>query len=384
MRVLKRSDFERLFSAFRNRKYQIVGPTIRDGAIVYDQLDSASQLPSGWSDEQDGGNYRLKKRKDEALFAYNSAAYSWKKFLHPPRELLWKATRNGKLVTISQPAAEPPKLVLFGVRSCDLHAIEIQGRVLAAGSYADSAYARRRQNAFIVAVNCTHAGGTCFCASMNAGPRATSGFDLAITEIVERDRPSYTIEAASQAGHEIISELGLRPATIAESAAAAQAIERAAAHMGRKIDNAGIIELLYKNYEHPRWDNAASRCLNCANCTMVCPTCFCTTVDDVTDLIGKRTERIQVWDSCFTTQFSYIHGGSIRPSARSRYRQWMTHKLATWYDQFGTSGCVGCGRCITWCPVAIDITEEVQAIRDTDLRKTTRKANHGITGTVPA
>jgi Fe-S oxidoreductase len=97
---------------------------------------------------------------------------------------------------------------------------------------------------------------------------------------------------------------------------------------------------------------------------MVCPTCFCTTVEDVSDVTGDHAERWRRWDSCFTLGFSYIHGGSIRNSGKARYRQWMTHKLASWIDQFGTSGCVGCGRCITWCPVGIDITEEARAIRD--------------------
>jgi ferredoxin len=148
---------------------------------------------------------------------------------------------------------------------------------------------------------------------------------------------------------------------------AEEIVAQTAAHMGRSMDTSGIKELLYRNLDHPRWDNVASRCLTCTNCTMVCPTCFCTTVEDTTDLTGERAERWRKWDSCFTMDFSYIAGGSVRSSAKSRYRQWMTHKLASWIDQFGTSGCVGCGRCITWCPVGIDITEEVRAIRETSL-----------------
>ena len=104
---------------------------------------------------------------------------------------------------------------------------------------------------------------------------------------------------------------------------------------------------------------------------MVCPTCFCTTVEDHSDLAGETAERVRSWDSCFTLDFSYVHGGSVRTETQSRYRQWMTHKLASWIDQFGTSGCVGCGRCITWCPVGIDITEEAAAIRQT--RRTGRR-----------
>ena len=134
--------------------------------------------------------------------------------------------------------------------------------------------------------------------------------------------------------------------------------------MGRSLDQEGLKELLYENRNHPRWDDVADRCLSCANCTMVCPTCFCTTVEDSTDLTGDTAERVRRWDSCFTMDFSYIHGGAVRKSVKSRYRQWMTHKLGTWQDQFGSSGCVGCGRCITWCPVGIDITEEVAAMRN--------------------
>jgi len=148
--------------------------------------------------------------------------------------------------------------------------------------------------------------------------------------------------------------------------AAQQAVDRAAGQMGRTMDTAGIKELLYRSYDHPRWDDVAKRCLTCANCTMVCPTCFCSTVEDTSDLKGEHAERWRKWDSCFTMDFSYIHGGSVRSTPRARYRQWMTHKLATWIDQFGTSGCVGCGRCITWCPVGIDITEEVRAIRESE------------------
>jgi ferredoxin len=146
--------------------------------------------------------------------------------------------------------------------------------------------------------------------------------------------------------------------------AAAAVVERAAASLGRAMQSDDVRDLLMRNLEHRRWDQVADRCLSCGNCTMVCPTCFCTTVEETSGLTGAESARSRRWDSCFTMDFSYIHGGSVRSSTRSRYRQWMTHKLATWHDQFDMSGCVGCGRCITWCPVGIDITEEVRAIRD--------------------
>ncbi|MCK4774160.1 MAG: 4Fe-4S dicluster domain-containing protein, partial [Candidatus Krumholzibacteria bacterium] len=163
--------------------------------------------------------------------------------------------------------------------------------------------------------------------------------------------------------------LSHKEATPGERAASEAATERAVSQIERSMDTDGIRDLLCGNYEHPRWDEVSKRCLTCANCTLVCPTCFCTTVEDTTDLTGENAERWRKWDSCFTTDFSYIHGGSIRSSSTARYRHWITHKLATWFDQFGSSGCVGCGRCIAWCPVGIDITEEAAAIRADDRRK---------------
>ncbi len=364
-RVLSASRLDSLFDALTGRGYAVVGPTVRDGAIVFDAIAGVDDLPRGWTDEQDGGTYRLKRRDDDALFGYAVGPHSWKQFLFPPRTRLWQAQRTESGFAVVDDEVEQPDFAFLGVRSCDLHAIGVQDRVFLDGPYVDPTY-RARRNAFIVAVQCGQAGGTCFCLSMNTGPKATSGFDLALTELLDAGRHEFLVEVGSDRGAELAAELPCRDATPEAEAAAEAAVERAAAQMGRTMDTTGIKELLYRNYEHPRWDDVAQRCLTCANCTMVCPTCFCTTVEDVSDLQGEHAERWRRWDSCFTADFSYVHGGSIRPSAKSRYRQWMTHKLATWIDQFDTSGCVGCGRCITWCPVAIDITEEVAAIRATE------------------
>jgi ferredoxin len=280
---------------------------------------------------------------------------------------LWRARRGDDgAIEVTEERDEPGPYAFIGVRSCDLHAIATQDRVLIGGEHPDPHYVRRRESAFIVAINCAVAGGTCFCVSMETGPKARSGYDLALTEVIAPDRHYFTVEVGSDRGAEVLSEVPHAPAETTEESAAGEVVRRTAASMGRELETDGLKELLYRNYEHPRWDEVSERCLTCGNCTMVCPTCFCTTVTDVTDLAGSESERVREWDSCFTVDFTYVHGGSVRSSARSRYRQWMTHKLATWFDQFGTSGCVGCGRCITWCPVAIDITEEAAAIRATD------------------
>jgi ferredoxin len=368
LQVIGREMLGELLAALRRRGFTPIGPTVRQGAIVYEEIESASDLPAGWTDVQEGGTYRLQRRDDEALFGHNVGPNSWKTHLFPPTLKLWKARRTeaGELDVEEQPA-EAPRHAFIGVRSCDLHAIEVQDRTFVEGPWADPDYRARREGSFIVAVNCGQAGGTCFCVSMDTGPRATSGFDLALTELLDGDGHRFLVEVGTERGGEVLAELDSRPAGRNDEDAAEQVVERTAAQMGRTLDTTDIRDLLYRNREHPRWDEVADRCLTCGNCTMVCPTCFCSSVDDVTDLSGEEATRVRRWESCFTLEHSYIHGGSVRNSGKARYRQWMTHKLASWIDQFGTSGCIGCGRCITWCPVAIDITEEAAAIRATDM-----------------
>ncbi len=366
MKIIDRNALDLLFAALTRRGYQLVGPTVRDGAIIYDELTSTADLPVGWTDEQEGGTYRLKPRGDQALFGYVVGPHSWKKFLHPPVRRLWQAEREGKSFRITPEAPAAPKFAFIGVRACELQAIAIQDRIFMGGDTVDSSYRDHRQGAFLLAVNCGQAGGTCFCVSMQAGPRATAGFDLALTEVLEEGRHYFVVEEGTESGAGLLREVVHGEASAQETAAAERIVEQTARQMGRTMASADLKELLYHNYDHPRWDDVAARCLTCGNCTMVCPTCFCTTVEETTDLTGEHAERWQKWDSCFTMDFSYVHGGSVRASAKSRYRQWMTHKLATWIDQFDSSGCVGCGRCITWCPVAIDITEEVRAIRESE------------------
>jgi ferredoxin len=366
--VIDREGLDRLLSALADRGYQVIGPTVRDKAVVYEEIASTADLPEGLTDEQEGGTYRLRERDDDALFGFNVGPNSWKSHLFPPRLTLWRAKRgeDGEIGFSQEELDSPPRYAFVGVRSCDLAAIGVQDRVFMGDSHTDPDYEARRREAFIVAVNCGKAGNTCFCVSMETGPKAKTGFDLALTEVLEGEH-RFLVEVGTDRGAELLAELESRQAAEADERAAAQVSEECASQMGRELDTDGIKELLYRNMEHPRWDEVADRCLTCGNCTLVCPTCFCSTVEDVTDLAGQETEHVRQWDSCFMLDHSYVHGGSVRNSPPSRYRQWMTHKLATWIDQFGTSGCVGCGRCITWCPVAIDITEEAAAIRDSDL-----------------
>jgi len=359
--TLERSEFPKFLAAIKAAGYRIVGPTVRDGAIAYGDIREESDLPIGWTDRQDAGTYRLERRADAALFGYAVGPHSWKKYLFPAHERLWTATRSADSFAIAPEPADGSPFAFLGVRACELAAIEIQDRVFEKGG--DPSYAARRSRTLRIAVQCGQAGGTCFCVSMGTGPAVRRSHDLALTEILTPHRHYFLVEVGSPAGAAVLGSVPVKPAAPTDASAAEAIVARTAESMGRRMDTRDIRDLLVGNPEHPRWEDVARRCLACTNCTMACPTCFCQTTEEVPDLSGDKVERWRRWDSCFNAGFSELHGVPVRRTTLSRYRQWMTHKLATWHDQFGSSGCVGCGRCITWCPVGIDITQEVAAIR---------------------
>ena len=200
---------------------------------------------------------------------------------------------------------------------------------------------------------------------MGTGPGAESGFDLALNEIDDVDGHRFLIRVGTDRGAEILACVTTTEALPGDFEARGRILDSAARAITRKMPVEGLPALLARNLENPRWDEVAERCLACGNCTLVCPTCFCSDVHDTSSLSGE-IKRERSWASCFDLDHSYLHGGAVRASTSSRYRQWLTHKLSTWWDQFDTSGCVGCGRCIAWCPVGIDMTEEATAIARND------------------
>ena len=376
---LPKPGLQAVIDALAASGHRVVGPRVADAAIVLADIASVTDLPAGWLDDQDGGIYRLRRDDAAGLFDHVVGPHSLKNFLFPARETVATFTRDGDGWRDEPAVPDPAPLAVLGVRGCDLAALAIQDAVFLRDDTTDVAYRTRRSRLFIVAVNCRRAAATCFCHSMGCGPAAGPGFDLALTET--RDR--FAIEAGTAEGAAILDDVATRtaltPCTPAEAAAIREqprSLERRMRTRAavpdtpapRSLDTSGIRDLLFGNLEHPRWAGIADRCLACANCTLVCPTCFCHAVEDVPDMSGDRTTLERRWASCFTLDHGRMHGGDTRPTTASRYRQWLTHKLAGWIDQFGTSGCTGCGRCITWCPVGIDLTVEVAAIRATDAR----------------
>lgn len=349
--------------------HQLIGPTARDGAIVIEPISGVADLPLGWGDEQTPGRYRLRSRGDEALFGFASPAGGWKRYLFPAHSVLWRARSDGQSASIEAGESAPPRRAFVGIRGCDLAAIGIQDRVFLSRGNPDPVYAAARKHLFIVAVDCHEPAATCFCPSMGHGPAVEAGADLVMTELDpgQADRHRFLLRAATPAGATVMARLTAAgtatPAAGIDLDAARASREDCAARISRQVRTDGLAQLLQAAAGDSVWDDFATECLSCGNCTMACPTCFCSDIDDLPDVTTGAQERVRTWASCFERDHSYIHGGAIRKSIKSRYRQWLTHKFSTWWDQFDTSGCVGCGRCLTWCPAAIDITANLAAVR---------------------
>lgn len=359
---LQRSYLTELFQVLRNQDYKVIGPTLSDGTIVYKPLQSTDELPHGWRDQQAPGRYRLIETTDEAQaernFAWANGPQALKPYLFAPHEVIWQATKqpDGSL-RFNEPVLPDQKLAFIGVRSCDLAALKLQDQHFLHGQYHDPYYAARRKGLLIIAVNCSHPADTCFCNSTGDGPHADNGYDLCLTELDD----GFLITSGSTTGQQLFQQLPLRKAKDLELHQQLQQ-QLQASQQQRKLPNLAIKDLLANRRDHPRWDDIAERCLACGNCTQVCPTCFCHKESDQASLDATQSDHIREWASCFSEGHGYMAGHQARPEIKHRYQQWMIHKMSSWHDQYGRSGCTGCGRCTTWCPAAIDFPLEVAEI----------------------
>ncbi len=359
---LKHEHFQQLLDALKEAGFACIGPQVRDGAIIYDTLTTSTQLPWGLRDFQEPGSYRLEKTAEYKAFSWANGPQALKPYLFKAEETLWRVKRDeaGKFIFEAE-YAKAPAIAFIGARACDLAALAIQDKVFIEAKQIDIRYQQRRESLLIIAVNCTYASKNCFCVSAGTGPKVNHAYDLVLTEVDQ----GFVVQSGSERGAAILAKLTLTPASLLQIQQGALEIQQAANMQSKKIpfNNTRALGLALMNkLDHPRWLDVAERCLSCGNCTLVCPTCFCHSERDKPSLEATSSEHVREWDSCFTKGHSYITGKVIRPDTQSRYRQWLTHKVATWFEQFDVSGCVGCGRCITWCPVGIDLTEELSAM----------------------
>jgi sulfhydrogenase subunit beta (sulfur reductase) len=359
------SGLDALVRALAADGYRVVGPRSRDGVIVYDDVECGADLPTGVAVQQSAGRWRLTTDARPTRFGWTPGADSWKRFVFPAHQEVLRVRRvDGSFSVTRAPAPDRP-LAMVGVRDCEISALHVLDRVLLDPEHPDPRYAERRAGAFVVAVTCGEPSATCWCTSMGGGPQPRAGYDIRLTEVIDGGH-RLIADAGSERGRAVLDRIDTTIATDADSAAAGAVAATAASSMPARLPGADIPSLL-AGMHHPHWDAVAARCLSCANCTMVCPTCFCSTLSDTAALAadhatGAETVRVQAWASCFQLDHSNLAGRPVRATTLSRYRQWLTHKLQTWPEQFGTMGCVGCGRCTTWCPAGIDLVEEATVL----------------------
>lgn len=292
------------------------------------------------------------------------------KFFHPPKDTLfnfkYKSEDPAKGLFYETTPMPPPAVesrIIVGVHACDLAGILLQDKVFYSSRYPDPSYIDRRRNTLIIALNCFRANEYCICTSVGSGPEVKEGYDLALSDLGEE----YLVEIGSLKGAELLQKAVSRPASDEDFRKKKKSLEFTRKQIVRHMRTENLPAVMLRHLAHPSWKENAARCVSCGACTMTCPTCFCYTVRDELDIALKGGKRLRQWDSCQLLEFAEVAmGENFRKDREARMKWRIYHKLCFWWEQFGASGCVGCGRCIKNCVTRIDMTQIVSTIRETE------------------
>jgi sulfhydrogenase subunit beta (sulfur reductase) len=280
-----------------------------------------------------------------------------KNFVFPQREVLYRyRSEAGKApeITPTLPAAQP--VVVFGVRPCDGRAMVRNDKVFTCG-FVDPYYATRREQVVYVGLACSAPPSpNCFCQAVGGTPHSEDGLDVLMTELDGR----YHVKALSAKGKQIVD--GASSLFDKAQAADGKEVEKvhAASRQHPQRSLAGMQQVadgLKRNFDSPLWEKLGQACLGCGACTYLCPSCHCFDInDEPTGLSPPAGERVRTWDNCQFPEFTmHTSGHNPRESTGSRLRQRVSHKLLYFVENHNIQQCTGCGRCITHCPVGIDI-----------------------------
>ena len=257
-------------------------------------------------------------------------------------------------------AGEEKDRVLLGVRPCDARAMVIVDKLFA-WDVDDPYYMEKREKSTVVGLACNEPCANCFCTSVGGGPASTEGLDVLLTGLEE----SYLVQPLTEKGEVLCKSVSdvLEQATDEDIQTAEKVHDEAKKAVVRQIDTGGIPENLPGLWENELWQKVSKSCLGCGICTFLCPTCHCFDMQD--EIEGFDGRRCRTWDSCMFSEYTmHASGHNTRPTRRERTRNRINHKYSYFVDKFDVIACVGCGRCISLCPVNIDILDILSKVRE--------------------
>jgi hypothetical protein len=318
-------------------------------------------------------SFRRIESAAEVDWNYSSTTIPPSKIIYAPQQALVRFVKSDKGYKAEEDAGAITDRALLAVHPCDLHGLLVLERTFL-GQMKDAAYERVRSRATVVGLNCQNVGEKCFCASFGTGPffgfwmqqGPPFGCDAILTDLGER----FLVETFGEKGDMLFVKVKSSPPSLDDIGEKFKREAAAKERFRKTLNTRDLPALMRRNLYHPTWRiTGEGKCLSCANCTNVCPTCFCYDTWDKAQLDLSVIERVRRWDSCQDERFAEVHGGNFRSTREARLRQFVCHKLSYWVEQYGCFGCVGCGRCMTWCPTGIDLTEIAAEIRTDEERK---------------
>ncbi len=310
---------------------------------------------------KDEGNVLFKalEKGMEPLVNYSNTRNAPKNFFFPKTETMMRYMRTERGVELSGEEEGAQEAVLFGVRPCDARSFILLDKVFDQEKYKDSYYIDKREKTTIISLACIHPPySTCFCTSVGGHPMSEEGSDVLLTDMGD----NYLAEFITPKGEKLLEKIGDLPAADDSADEKKKELsESAEKEIKSHIPGKEIKPWLDNNFEHPFWDTIHQSCLACGTCTYLCPTCHCFDISD--EVKGSDGKRIRTWDSCMYWLFTQeTSGHNPRTSQKQRWRQRLMHKFKYFVDNFDEIACVGCGRCVRYCPVNIDIRKIVTDI----------------------